>query len=114
MTAGQRGGGAEELKEVVLEALEDMKGQDIRVLDVRNSTTITDLMVIASGSSTRQVKAIVNRVLESVRDAGFDPLGLEGIEYGEWVLLDLGDVVVHVMIPEIRDFYNLEKLWSMD
>ena len=101
-----------ELKTVVLTALEDLKAKDIRVLNVGEVSSFTDVMVIASGSSTRQVKALAGKVAEECKKAGVRPLGIEGEREAEWVLVDLGDVVVHVMLPEIRDFYNLEKLWD--
>ena len=104
----------QQLQDVVIEALEDLKGMDIRVLDVREATSFTDIMVIASGGSTRQVKALANSVIEKSKAHGCSPLGIEGAEFGEWVLVDLGDIVVHVMLPQVRDFYNLEKLWGMD
>jgi ribosome-associated protein len=102
----------EALKKLVVEALEDIKGGDIRVLDVRDKTSITDVMVIATGNSNRQVKALVDSVIEKSKKAGVQVLGSEGTEAGEWALVDLGDVVVHVMQPSVRDFYNLEKLWG--
>jgi len=102
----------EALKKLVVDALEDIKGGDIRVLDVRDKTSITDVMVIATGNSNRQVKALVDSVIEKSKKAGVGVLGVEGAEAGEWALVDLGDVVVHVMQPSIRDFYNLEKLWG--
>lgn len=102
------------LQDLVTDALEELKGQDIRVLDVRGQSTVTDTMVIASGNSARQVQAMAERVTERSKAAGVQPLGVEGEETGDWIVVDLGDVVCHVMRPEVRDFYNLEKLWAMD
>lgn len=103
----------DELLAIVIAALEDVKAVDIRVIDVRNKTSITDRMVIASGTSTRHVKALAENVELKAKQHGFIPLGIEGEQTAEWVLLDLGDVVVHVMLPETRTFYGLEKLWSV-
>lgn len=103
---------SEALKKLVIEALEDVKGIDIRALDVRDKTSITDVMIVASGNSNRQVKALADSVIEHCKQAGASIYGSEGIEVGEWALVDLGDVVVHIMQPSIRDFYNLEKLWG--
>ena len=102
----------EQLLEIVTLALEDLKAQDIKVLDVRDMSSVTDIMVIASGTSTRQVSAIARNVEEKAKEQGVRALGDEGIDTGEWALVDLGDVVVHVMLPTVRDFYQLEKLWS--
>ena len=104
---------SEELSELVVEALDDIKGQDIVKLDVRDLTTVTDYMIVASGTSNRHVQALVDNVAEKAREAGHKPIGVEGEEGGEWVLLDLQDALVHVMLPKVREFYNLEKLWSM-
>ena len=103
----------EQLKSIVLNALEDLKGRDIRVLDVRTRASFTDLMILVSGSSSRQVKALADKVVEACKAAGVRPIGVEGERDAEWVLIDLGDIVVHVMQPEIREFYNLEKLWNV-
>jgi ribosome-associated protein len=100
------------LLQLVLHALEERKAIDIRVLDVRNLSNIMDIMVIASGTSNRQVVAIAENVMEEAKLHGYRPIGTEGQDTGEWVLVDLGDVVVHVMQPHIRDFYQLERLWS--
>lgn len=102
----------EELKQLVIDAIEDVKGIDIKVLDVRDQSSVTDVMVIASGNTARQVKAISDNVIEKAKAAGVRPLGVEGEQHAEWVLVDLGDVVAHIMQPSIRDFYNLEKLWG--
>ena len=96
----------------MVDALEDIKAIDIRILDVKGKSSITDVMVIASGNTARQVKALSDNVVVKAKQAGVKPLGVEGEQQGEWALVDLGDVVVHIMQPSIRDFYNLEKLWG--
>lgn len=101
----------EALKECVVQALDNAKATDIKVLDVRGKTSITDFMVVACGAVDRHVKAVANNVIDETRKAGLRPLGVEGEREGEWVLVDLGDVIVHIMTPQIRDFYQLEKLW---
>jgi ribosome-associated protein len=103
----------EELKQIALQALEDLKGLDIAEYDVRGMTTVTDVMIIASGTSDRHVKSLADAVVIACKKAGMAPLGVEGEREGEWVLVDLGDVVVHVMQPRIREFYALEKLWTV-
>jgi ribosome-associated protein len=100
------------LHDVVLDALADMKAVDVKALDVRGLTDITDTMVVASGTSDRHVKSIADRVVQRCKEAGFRPYGMEGERDGEWVLLDLQDVVLHVMLPRVRQFYALEKLWE--
>jgi ribosome-associated protein len=100
------------LQDVVLDALADMKAVDVRALDVRGLTDITDMMVVASGTSDRHVKSIADRVVQRCKEAGFRPFGVEGERDGDWVLVDLHDVVLHVMLPRIREFYALEKLWE--
>ena len=104
---------SEELKDLVVDALEEIKGVDITQLDVRDMTTVTDWMVVASGTSSRHVQALIDNVAEKAKAAGHRPIGVEGESGGEWVLLDLQDALVHVMLPKIREFYNLEKLWSI-
>lgn len=105
---------SEELKKLVVDALEDLKGVDIKVLDVTDRSSVTDILVIGSGNSTRQIKALADNVREKAKESGLKPLGVEGDANSGWVLVDLGDVVVHVMLQETRDFYNLEKLWGED
>ena len=104
---------SEALTDLVVDALDDVKANDIVRLDVRDMTTVTDYMVVASGTSNRHVKALVENVAEKAKEAGHRPIGIEGEEGGEWVLLDLQDTLVHVMLPKVREFYNLEKLWSI-
>ena len=102
---------SDSLVDLVIRALEDMKGQEIRVLDVRGKTPLADFMVIASGTSNRHVKSLADSVAIKAKESGVKPLGIEGQDGQEWVLVDLNDVSVHVMLPKVRDFYNLEKLW---
>ena len=101
----------EELVQIAVEALEDLKAQDITSIDVRDKTSVTDFMVIASASSGRHLKSLADNVLKRVKERGEQPLGSEGLEGGEWALLDLGDVIVHVMQSATRQFYDLERLW---
>ena len=105
---------AKELKQLVVKAIEDLKGENIVEIDVMGKTSVTDVMVIASGTSSRHVKSIANNVADEARKAGVTPLGIEGEVQSDWVLVDLGDVVVHVMQPNVREFYDLERLWSFD
>jgi ribosome-associated protein len=100
------------VQQVVLDALADMKAVDVKAMDVRGLTDITDTMVVASGTSDRHVKSIADRVVQRCKEAGYRPYGMEGERDGEWVLLDLQDVVLHVMLPRVREFYALEKLWE--
>lgn len=105
---------APELLELVLAILEENKARDVTVLDVRGKTGITDYMVIASGSSDRHVKSMAAHVLEKTKEKGILPIGTEGQDAAEWVLVDLGDVIVHAMKPQTRELYQLEKLWGTD
>lgn len=103
---------APSLQQIVSGALEDMKAVDVKQLDVRGMTDIADTLFIASGNSDRHVRSIADRVVEKTKAAGFRPFGIEGARDGEWVLVDLNDVVVHVMLPRVREFYALERLWE--
>ncbi|MES9904865.1 MAG: ribosome silencing factor [Sedimenticola sp.] len=104
----------EELRDLVLKALEDMKATDIKVIDVRGKTSITDIMIIASGSSSRHVKSVAETAAFIAKENGETALGMEGMDEGEWALVDLNGVVLHVMQAKVRDFYQLERLWEMD
>ncbi len=97
----------------VVAALEDMKAVNVKVMDVRRVTDVADCMVLASGNSDRHVRSIADRVVERTKAAGFRPMGMEGERDGEWVLVDLNDVIVHVMLPRVREFYGLEELWEV-
>lgn len=101
-----------QLQKTILDALEEYKGLDIVNLDIREYPSITDYLVICSGTSKRHVQSLAENVVAKAKTAGFNPIGMEGQEFGEWVLIDLVDVVVHVMLPQVREFYSLEKLWS--
>ena len=112
-SATARGAGrAHRLLQAVTAALEDMKAVNVKVLDVRSLTDVADTVVIASGTSDRHVRSIAGRVIEQAKASGMRPLGVEGEREGEWVLVDLQDVVVHVMLPRVREFYALERLWE--
>jgi ribosome-associated protein len=100
------------LAKAAVAALEDIKGRDIVVIDVRKMTALFDTVIIVSGESTRQNKALANNVLERLKALGATVHGLEGADPGEWILVDAGEIVVHVMQPAIRQFYNLEELWG--
>jgi ribosome-associated protein len=102
------------LEGIVTAALEDMKAVNVKVMDVRGLTDIADVMVVASGNSDRHVKSIADRVIEKAKESGVRPLGVEGQREGEWVLVDLHDVVLHVMLPRVREFYSLERMWESD
>jgi ribosome-associated protein len=102
-----------EVVQVVENALDDMKAVNVKVLAVKKLTDITDTMIIASGNSDRHVRSIADRVVEFAKKAGFRPMGVEGERDGEWVLVDLQDVIVHIMLPKVREFYRLESLWDV-
>ncbi len=104
---------AASLKAVVISALDDMKALEIKVLDVRGLTDIADTMVIASGTSDRHVRSVAQKLVEKTKAAGFRPHGIEGQQDSDWVLIDLHEMIVHVMLPRVREFYGLEKLWDM-
>jgi len=103
-----------DLKKLILTALNDMKAVDVVELDVMGKTSVTDILIIAGGTSSRHVKSIAANVALETKKVGNQPLGVEGEAQGEWVLVDLGDIVVHVMQPHVRQFYDLEKLWNFD
>ncbi len=104
---------ADELKQLVLTALENLKAKDIVVLDVKGKSSFTDIMIVASGTSDRHLKAMANAIRVDAKEAGNPPLSTEGEDTRNWVLVDLGDVVVHLMRPEVREMYEIEKLWSI-
>lgn len=101
-----------ELIDITLKALDDVKAIDVVVFEVSKLTSISDYMIIASGKSKRQVIALADKVVEAAKENGVKPLGIEGKTEGEWVLVDLGDIIVHIMYPETREYYQLEKLWG--
>jgi ribosome-associated protein len=102
----------ETMKQAVIDAIEDIKGFDITVMDVRKLTSLTNYMIVASATSSRQAKAIADNVREKIKEKGYDIRGTEGEKDGEWVLVDLDDIVVHIMVPATRAYYNLEQLWT--
>jgi ribosome-associated protein len=103
---------SDQLRDLVLDALEDFKATDIQQIDVSGQNPLTDVFVIASGNSTRHIKSMAENLIMKVKAAGCPPLGVEGQRQAEWVLVDLNDVIVHLMLPKTRAFYNLEKLWQ--
>lgn len=105
---------AEELCKISQLALEEIKARDVTVLDTRKMTSLFDFMIVASADSARQTKALARNIADKVKQAGGSVIGVEGEQTGEWVLVDLGDVLVHIMQPAIREYYNLEQLWGGD
>jgi len=103
----------QQLVKLALSALEDLKGVDIIEFDIREKSSMADCMIVATGTSQRHVRSLANHVRQEAKEAGVPPLGVEGTESSEWVLVDLGDVIVHVMTADSREFYSLEKLWSV-
>jgi len=103
---------AEQMRQEIVQALVDAKGQDIKVLDVRQVTDFTDYMIIASGTSSRHVQTLADKICVRMKELGHMPIGREGEAVGDWVLVDFGDVVANLMRPQVRDLYNLEKLWG--
>lgn len=101
------------LHDLVISALEDMKARDVHEVDVRGKSDVTDLLVVASGTSSRHVRSIAEEVVSKGKQAGIRPLGVEGEDEGDWVLVDMGDIVVHVMQPRTREHYGLERLWDV-
>ncbi len=104
----------EKLNELINTALDDLKGKDITVLDVTKLSDVMDCLVIVTGTSNRHVKSLANNVIEDTKKNGIQPIGVEGMDAGDWVLVDYGDTVVHVMLQASRDFYELEKLWCLE
>lgn len=105
---------SDNIQELVLATLEDLKAVEIQQIDVRDKTTITDFMIIATGTSTRHIKAMTEKLVEAAKANGQQPFGVEGQKAADWMLVDLGDVVVHIMTADARDYYNLEKLWTTE
>ncbi|MFC7048259.1 ribosome silencing factor [Emcibacter nanhaiensis] len=102
------------LKELILSALEDKKAEEITEISLHGKSSIADSMIIASGRSSRQVASLADHVIQTVKDNGFGSCKVEGLEKADWVLIDAGDVIVHLFRPEVRAFYNLEKMWMPD
>jgi ribosome-associated protein len=102
----------DDIKRAAVEALEEIKARDITILDVRTMTSLFDYMIVATAESARQTKALARNVAEKLREMGVRPHGIEGEQTGDWVLVDLGEVIVHVMQPAVRAYYNLESLWG--
>jgi ribosome-associated protein len=105
---------SKDLNAVIIDALEELKGKDILSMDVKELTSVTDTMVVCSARSTRHLKSLANNVALRCKEAGFCPLGVEGDTQTDWILVDLADAVVHIMLAEAREFYQLEKLWSYE
>jgi ribosome-associated protein len=111
--AAIRQAGTNEVLKVIQHSLDELKAANVRVINVRELTDVADMLVIASGNSDRHVRSIADRVVQDAKKAGFRPLGVEGERDGEWVLVDLHDIIVHIMLPRIREFYRLENLWDV-
>ncbi len=101
-----------QLKDFIVDQLEEIKAQEIKVLPIAEKSSIADFMIICSGTSTRHVKSIATLLVKALKENSLPPMGVEGEDAAEWVLVDSGDVIVHVMLPQTRDYYQLEKLWA--
>ncbi|MDP0561050.1 MAG: ribosome silencing factor [Candidatus Endonucleobacter sp. (ex Gigantidas childressi)] len=104
---------SDELKNLIIETLNELKGNNIISMDVTDLTSVTDYMIIACGTSDRHVKSLADNLIDKCKKHGIRPLGTEGVESSEWVLVDFGDVVAHIMLPATRQFYDLERLWGI-
>ena len=102
------------MEALVLETLEDDKAEDIVAIDLRGKSSVTDIMIIASGRSSRHVSAIADHLINTLKDSGYAKARVEGLQTCDWVLIDAGDIVIHLFRPEVRTFYNLEKMWSVE
>jgi ribosome-associated protein len=107
-------GPVEQMEALVLETLDDDKAEDIVAIDLRGKSSVTDIMIIASGRSSRHVSAIADHLINTLKDAGYPKTRIEGLQTCDWVLIDAGDIVIHLFRPEVRSFYNREKMWSVD
>ena len=105
---------SQQIVDIVIEALEGLKAEEIKVLDVSQVSNFTDIMIVASGRSHRQVRMLAEKIIENARQHKIKLLGAEGLEHGEWALVDLGDVIIHIMRPSTREIYQLEKLWQLE
>ena len=102
------------LLEIVLDTLDNAKAADVTCIDLKGKTSLGDYMIVASGRSQRHVAAVADHLIKRLKDEGFGRVGVEGLPHCDWVLIDAGDVIVHIFRPEVREFYNLEKMWSAD
>lgn len=113
-TAVKGGLTPEDLRDLIQTSLDSDKAEDIVTIDLRGKTTIADYMIVANGRSTRQVNALADKILDRLRNKGMKSVRVEGLAQGDWVVIDAGDVVVHLFRPEVRDFYNIEKIWGVE
>ncbi len=104
----------QKINDIATDTLVELKAADIKVIDVRSMTAITDTMIVASGRSTRHVKSIAQNLMRKIKQNNYELVGIEGEHSAEWILVDFGDLVAHIMLPEIRSFYSLEKLWTIE
>jgi len=114
LTADQATSDEGDLQRMILSRLDDDQAQDVVLIDLKNKSSVADAMIVASGRSHRHVGAIADHILRALKDGGFGKAQVEGLPHCDWVLIDAGDVIVHLFRPEVRSFYNLEKIWSVE